>query len=87
MEILLYLEYNKFKIMELNERISILKQGVELGQKGGAYTIDEAYYAKQALDALGNNISIKEALEVLIKLVVKAQSKGVYTFKDAPVLF
>ena len=73
--------------MDFNERVSILKQGVELGQKGGAYTIDDAYYAKQALDALVQGVSVKNAFEILIKLVVKAQKNGVYTLKDAYVLF
>ena len=74
-------------IMDLNERVSILKQGVELGQKGGAYTLDEAYYAKNALDALAQGVSMKDAFEILIKLVVKAQKQGVYTLKDAYVLY
>ena len=41
--------------MELQERISVLVQGVELAQKAGALTLDDAYMAKQAINALNNN--------------------------------
>ena len=73
--------------MDLNERVSILKQGVEIGQKNGAYTINDAYYAKQALDALAQGFSMKDAFEVLIKLVAKEQKEGVYSLKDAHILY
>jgi hypothetical protein len=74
-------------MLDLKERVNILKQGVELGQKGGAFTLDDAYYAKQALDAIGKGVSIKEAFEILVKLVVKAQKAGIYTLKDAYVIY
>ena len=74
-------------MLDLKERVNILKQGVELGQKGGAFTLDDAYYAKQALDAIGNGVSIKDAFEILVKLVVKAQKAGVYTLKDAHFIY
>lgn len=73
--------------MDLQERINVLTQGVELAQKGGVLTLDEAYYAKQAIDALKNNVSLKPALEILLKLVIGAQKKGVYTLRDAYVLY
>ena len=54
--------------MELQERIHVLTQGAEIAQKNGVLTLDEAYYAKQAIDALKKGVSIKEALEILIKI-------------------
>ena len=54
--------------MELQERINVLIQGAEIAQKNGALTLDEAYYAKQAVDALKNNVSHKAAIDILIKI-------------------
>lgn len=73
--------------MELQERFDILKQGAELAQKSGALTLDEAYYAKQAIDALKNNVSHKEAFNILIKIATTGQKKGVYTLRDAHLIY
>lgn len=73
--------------MELQERISVLVQGVELAQKAGALTLDDAYMAKQAINALNNNLSHKEAFEILIKTVTIGQKKGVYTLRDAYLIY
>ena len=73
--------------MELQERINVLIQGVELAQKAGVLSLDEAYYAKQAIDALKNNVSHKEAFEILIKIATTGQKKGVYTLRDAHLLY
>ena len=73
--------------MELQERINILTQGAELAQKNGALTLDDAYYAKQAIDALKNNTSHKAAIDILIKIVNTGQKKGVYTLRDAHLLY
>jgi len=73
--------------MDLQERINVLTQGAEIAQKNGVLTLDEAYYAKQAIDALKNNTLHKTALEILIKIAVNGQKKGIYTLKDAYVLY
>lgn len=73
--------------MDLQERINVLTQGAELAQKNGALTLDEAYYAKQAIDALKNNTLHKAALDILIKTAIIGQKKGVYSLKDAHVLY
>ena len=73
--------------MELQERINVLIQGAEIAQKNGALTLDEAYYAKQAVDALKNNVSHKAAFDILIKIAVSSQKKGVYTLRDAYLLY
>ena len=73
--------------MELQERINILTQGAELAQKNGALTLDDAYYAKQAIDALKNNVSHKAALDILAKIANTGQKKGVYTLRDAHLLY
>lgn len=73
--------------MDLQERINVLTQGTELAQKAGALTLDEAYLAKQAIDALKNNTLYKAAFDILIRTVQGAQKKGVYTLRDAHVLY
>lgn len=73
--------------MDLNERINVLTQGAEIAQKNGALTLDEAYYAKQAIDALKNNTAHKTAFDILIKIAINAQKKGVYSLRDAHVLY
>ena len=73
--------------MELQERINVLIQGAELAQKAGVLSLDEAYYAKQAIDALKNGISLKDAFEVLIQVITIGQKKGVYTLRDSSLLY
>ena len=73
--------------MELQERINVLKQGAEIAQRNGVLTLDEAYYAKQALDALANNTAYVEAFGILSKVAAIGQKKGVYTLKDAYLLY
>ena len=73
--------------MELQERISILTQGAELAQKAGILTLAEASLAKQAIDALNNNVSHKSAFEILIKIALKGQKNGAYTLRDAYFLY
>lgn len=73
--------------MELQERINVLKQGAEIAQRNGVLTLDEAYYAKQALDALANNTAYVEAFGILSKVASIGQKKGVYTLKDAYLLY
>ena len=73
--------------MELQERINVLKQGAGIAQRNGVLTLYEAYYAKQALDALKNNTAHKAAFDVLIKIAINAQKKGVYTLRDAHVIY
>lgn len=73
--------------MELQERINVLIQGVELAQKAGVLSLDESYYAKQAIDALKKGVSLKEAFEVLIQVITIGQKKGVYTLRDSYLLY
>ena len=73
--------------MDLQERINVLTQGAELAQKAGALTLDEAYLAKQAIDALKNNTLYKVAFDILIRTAQGAQKKGVYTLRDAHILY
>lgn len=73
--------------MELQERINVLIQGVELAQKAGALTLDDAAIAKKAIDVINQGVAYKEALTVLVQIVEKGQKKGVYTLRDAYLLF
>ena len=73
--------------MDLKERINVLTQGAEIAQKNGILTLNEAYQAKLAIDALNNNTQHKAAFDILIKIAVNGQKKGVYTLRDAYVLY
>ena len=73
--------------MELQERINVLIQGVELAQKNGVLTLDDAYLAKQAVDALKNNVSLKEAFAIMTKMVNLGQKKGIYSLRDSHFLY
>lgn len=73
--------------MELQERIDVLIQSAELAQKNGALTLNDAYYAKQAVDALRNNTAFKEAFEILIKIANIGQKNGVYTLRDSYLIY
>lgn len=73
--------------MDLQERINVLTQGAEIAQKNGALTLDEAYYAKQAIDALKNNTMYKAAFDILIKTAITGQKKGAYSLRDAHVIY
>ena len=79
--------YKKFKNMELQERINILKQGAEIAQKNGALTLKEAYYTKLALEALKNNPAHKDALNILVGIANTGQKNGVYSLNDASLLY
>jgi hypothetical protein len=73
--------------MDLQERIGVLIQGVELAQKKGVLTLDDAYYAKQAVDALKNNVSLREAFSIINKTVNIGQKGGVYSLRDSYYLY
>ena len=73
--------------MDIKERINVLTQGAEIAQKNGALTLDEAYQAKLAIDALKSNTQHKAAFDILIKIAVSGQKKGIYTLRDAYVLY
>ena len=73
--------------MELQERVSILTQGAELACKAGVLTLKEASFAQQAIDAFKQNVSHKEAFEILIKIAQKGQKNGAYTLQDAYLLY
>lgn len=73
--------------MELEERIGIIIQGAEIAQKNGALTLDDAYYAKQAVDAFNKNVSLKEAYTILNKTINIGQKKGAYSLRDAYYLY
>lgn len=73
--------------MDLQERINVLFQGAELAQKAGALTIDDAYIAKKAMDALRNNVAYREAFTILGDIAEKGQKAGVFSLKDAFLLY
>lgn len=73
--------------MNLNERFNILAQAIELGQKGGILTLDDAVKAKQSIDTISKGEKLKESFDVLIKMCEDIQKKGIYSLHDAHVIF
>ena len=73
--------------MDLQERIKVLFQSAELAQKAGALTIDDAYMAKRAMDALKSNVAYREAFSILIGIAEKGQKKGAYTLRDSYLIY
>ena len=76
--------------MKLTERLSVLIQATTLSQKSGALTLDEAVKAKSAIDVVSTGTisqNFMSAINVLIEIVVASQKKGVYSLKDAYMIY
>ena len=73
--------------MDLKDRFSILKQGVQIAQSKGVLSLEDAVYVKAAMDNIDNNENLDVAFKIIIKVIQFAQSKGAYTLKDAYLLY
>lgn len=73
--------------MDLNERFNVLVQGVEIAQKSGALTLDDAVKAKTAIDSIQKGENLREKLSKLVEICEFAQKKGVYNLADAHTIF
>ena len=73
--------------MNLNERFNILAQAVELAQKNGSLSLDEAVEAKNCIEAIQKGENLKERFATLVKMCEDSQKKGVYTLHDAYVIY
>ena len=68
--------------MDLKDRFSILKQGVQIAQSKGVLSLEDAVYVKAAMDNIDNNENLDVAFKIIIKVIQFAQSKGAYTLKE-----
>ena len=76
--------------MKLIERLNVLIQATTLSQKSGSLTLDEAVKAKNAIDIISTgmlNQNYASAINTLIEIAVSSQKKGVYTLKDAHMVY
>ncbi len=73
--------------MDLNERFNVLVQGVELAQKKGILSLENAVEAKNAIDTIQKGEKLKESLGSLAAMCEFAQKSGTYTLHDAAFLY
>ena len=73
--------------MDLNERFNVLVQGVEIAQKSGVLTLDDAVKAKTAIDTIQKGENLRDGLSKLVEICEFGQKKGVYNLADAHTIF
>lgn len=76
--------------MKLIERLNVLIQATSLSQKSGTLTLDEAVKAKTAIDIISAGVlnqNYASAINTLIEIAVSSQKKGVYSLKDAHMVY
>ena len=73
--------------MDLNERFNVLVQGVELAQKKGILSLENAVEAKNAIDTIQKGEKLKESLGSLAAMCEFAQKSGTYTLHDAHYIY
>lgn len=76
--------------MKLIERLNVLIQATSLSQKSGSLTLDEAVKAKNAIDIISTGVlnqNYASAINTLIEIAVSSQKKGVYSLKDAHMVY
>lgn len=76
--------------MKLIERLNVLVQATSLSQKSGSLTLDEAVKAKNAIDIISTGVlnqNYASAINALIEIAVSSQKKGVYSLKDAHMVY
>ena len=76
--------------LKFRDRLNILKQGIQIAQSKGVFTLDDAVYIKSALDIFERPHKVDEAnpaMNVILNAVQVAQTKGAYTLKDAYLIY
>lgn len=76
--------------LKLSERLNVIMQATLLAQKNGALTFDDAVNAKSSMDIITSgtiNQNFTNAITTLIEIVISSQKKGVYSLKDAHMLY
>ena len=73
--------------MDLNERFNVLVQGVEIAQRAGKLSLDNAVEAKNVIEKIQKGEELKESFTVLTGLCEFAQAAGSYNLHDAHLLY
>lgn len=73
--------------MDLNERFNVLVQGVEIAQRAGKLSLDNAVEAKNVIEKIQKGEELKESFTVLTSLCEFAQAAGSYNLHDAHLLY
>lgn len=73
--------------MTFEERINVLIQGCEIGQKHGVYSLDDAVEIKNTIESIKQGNDIGKSIESLVKFVSSAQQFGAYSLKDAYLIY
>ena len=53
--------------MEIKQAVSVIKQALDIANKAGAYTIDDAAVIKVAFDSLNKEVEPKEPVQETVK--------------------
>ena len=73
--------------MDLNERFNVLVQGIEIAQRAGKLSLDNAVEAKTNIERIQNGDNLKESFAALTNLCEVGQNSGSYNLHDAHILF
>lgn len=76
--------------MKLSDRLNTLIQATTLAQKSGALTLDVAVQAKTAIDIITSGVlnqNFTSAINFLIEIAVMTQKKGMFSLKDAHMIY
>lgn len=76
--------------MKLSERLNIIIQAITLSQKNGGLDLNDAVKAKNAIDVIYSgvlNTSLVSAINTLIEIIISSQNKGIYSLKDAHMIY
>jgi ribosome-associated translation inhibitor RaiA len=76
--------------MKLSDRLNTLIQATTLAQKSGALTLDVAVQAKTAIDIITSGVlnqNFTSAINFLIEIAVMTQKKGLFSLKDAHMIY
>lgn len=74
--------------MEKREAIDVIIQAVEMAQKNGVLTLDDAVTAKTCIDSINNDENnVHERVGVLVEFINATQKAGVYTLQDSYVIY
>lgn len=73
--------------MNLNERFNVIAQAVEISQKSGIMTLDDAVAAKSCIDSIQKGEKLHESFDSLVKMCENAQKNGVFNLRDAHIVY
>lgn len=73
--------------MNLNERFNVIAQAMEISQKAGIMTLDDAVAAKTCIDSIQKGEKLHESFDTLVKMCENTQKNGVFNLRDAHIVY